>query len=280
MNILTFDIEDWYNSDFITRDFAWDKFEVRIYKNTERILEELERRGQRATFFCLGWLAEKHPKVIRQIQAQGHSIGCHSYQHELAFRFTREEFKNDTEMAKKRIEDVLGVEVDAYRAPGFSITAVNLWALDVLAELGFRYDCSIFPDVHDCGGYPDYGSAEPALLQLPSGAQIKEFPTNIHHIFGKKVVFSGGGYFRLFPYTLIKRWAKQSPYMMTYFHPRDFDPEQPMIRSLPLVRKFKSYVGLSRSFHKLQKLLDDFDFIDIVEADKQVDWGNVRIVTI
>ncbi len=271
MNILTFDIEDWYNVDFITEDFEWDKYEVRIYKSVDRILERLERDNIKASFFCLGWLADKHPEVIRMINKMGHHIGCHSYQHQLSFIFSPEEFKSDTFKAKKLIEDVIGKEVNAFRAPGFSITKNNLWALDILIQLGFTYDCSLFPAKHDYGGYPDYGTIGPSILHLPSGS-IKEFPINFHKLLGKNLVFSGGGFFRLFPYWLIKRWSKKSQYLMTYFHPRDFDPDQPIFESQKGIRKFKSYVGLKHSFDKFDRYLNDFEFVDIERADTLVKW--------
>jgi polysaccharide deacetylase family protein (PEP-CTERM system associated) len=280
VNLLTFDIEDWYNCDFISGDFQWEKYEVRIYSGVKRILNELATRDIKATFFCLGWTAEHHPQVILDIHAAGHHIGCHSYQHELSFRFDRQGFKNDTEKSKKLIEDLIGEEINTFRAPGFSITEKNVWALDVLSELGFQYDCSLFPAAHDYGGFQSYGQSEPALLQLPNGSTIKEFPINIHTVLGKNIVFSGGGFFRLFPYFLIKHWAKQTDYLMTYFHPRDFDPGQPMIKSLPLMRKFKSYVGMKKSFNKFQQLLNDFDFVNILDADRQIDWQNVRTILI
>ena len=276
MNILTFDIEDWYNCDFISGNFDWDKFEVRIYEGVDRILGELNKRDLKGTFFCLGWLAEKHPDVIRRIDREGHQIGCHSYQHELSFRFDRNEFKDDTLKAKGLIEKVIGKPIKAFRAPGFSITEKNVWALEVLNDLGFEYDCSLFPAPHDYGGFPNYGEAEPAILSLSNGAAMKEFPINIHSLLGKPLVFSGGGFFRLFPYFVIRNWAKQTDYMMTYFHPRDFDPDQPMIQSLPLLRKFKSYVGLKGSFSKFQRFLDDFKFVNLEEADRMIDWDKVR----
>ena len=276
MNILTFDIEDWYNCDFITNDFNWDKYEVRIYEGTDKILQELETRNLKGTFFCLGWVAEKHPNIIWKIHAQGHHIGCHSYQHELSFRFDRKGFKQDTEKSKKLIEDLIGESIDAFRAPGFSITEKNIWALEVLTELGFEYDCSVFPAAHDYGGFASYGKAEPAILQLRNGIQLKEFPINIQSVFGKDIVFSGGGFFRFFPYGLIKYWTSKSPYVMTYFHTRDFDPNQPMIDSLPIMRKFKSYVGLSTSFAKFRRLLDDFEFVSVKDADLLIDWKTVR----
>jgi len=276
MNILTFDIEDWYNSDFITSNFDWDKYEVRIYKGVERILTELSNRELKATFFCLGWIAENHPDVIRWIHSQGHHIGCHSYQHELSFRLDRVGFRQDTEKSKKLIEDLIGESINVFRAPGFSITENNVWALEILADIGFEYDCSLFPAAHDYGGFASFGKAEPAILKLSNGDQIKEFPINNKRILSKHFVFSGGGFFRFYPYWLIKYWSKKSPYLMTYFHTRDFDPEQPMIESLPPMRKFKSYVGLSTSFVKFQKMLNDFDFVSVDDADKLVDWGNAR----
>lgn len=278
MNILTFDIEDWYNCDFITTDFDWDKYEVRIHEGVDRILNELQTRNLKATFFCLGWIAENHPNVIRKIHAQGHHIGCHSYQHELSFRFNREGFKQDTKKSKELIENLIGEPINAFRAPGFSITEKNIWALEVLTELGFEYDCSLFPANHDYGGFASYGKAEPTILYLANGKQLKEFPINIQKVYGKNIVFSGGGFFRIFPYSLIRYWASKSDYMMTYFHPRDFDPDQPMISSLPLIRKFKSYVGLSKSLAKLKKLLDDFEFVTVSEADKLIDWENTRVI--
>lgn len=280
MNILTFDIEDWYNCDFISEDFNWNKYEVRIYEGVERILQELKKTNQKGTFFCLGWLAENHPEVIRSIHQQGHHIGCHSYQHELAFRFDRNGFKHDTEKAKKLIEDVIGEKVNAFRAPGFSITKNNTWALEVLTELGFEYDCSIFPAAHDYGGMESYGKAEPTIILLSNGMKIKEFPINIQKIGSKNIVFSGGGFFRLFPYILIKKWSKQSSYLMTYFHPRDFDVDQPIIKTLPLMRQFKSYVGIKGAFSKFQRFLDDFEFVNVEQADKLIDWKNCRILNL
>lgn len=278
MNILTFDIEDWYNCDFNNQDLNWDKYEVRIYEGVDRILDELEKKQLKATFFCLGWIAENHPKVILKIHKNGHQIGCHSYQHELSYRFDRDGFKSDTLKAKELIESIIGEPIFAFRAPGFSITENNLWALEVLTELGFTYDCSLFPAAHDYGGFPNYGISEPTLIKLSNGKYLKEFPMSFKSFYGKNIVFSGGGFFRFFPYFLIKNWGKKSTYLMTYFHPRDFDPHQPKIDYLPFQRKFKSYVGLAKSFTKFQKFLKDFHFVGIDEADKNIDWNNVRII--
>lgn len=278
MNILTFDIEDWYNSDFISRNFDWDNYEVRIYDGVDRILNELDKRNLKGTFFCLGWLAENHPKVIKKIHDQGHQIGCHSYQHELSFRFSEDEFIADTLKAKHLIEDVIGEEVNIFRAPGFSITKNNLSALKNLADMGFSYDCSLFPAEHDYGGMPDYGNGIPKLIDVGDGRIIKEFPINIQKIFGKNIVFSGGGFFRFFPYWLIKYWGNKTDYMMTYFHPRDFDSDQPVMKSLPRMRRFKSYVGIKGAFSKLQRLLDDFEFCNVAQADEMIDWNSAEVL--
>lgn len=274
MNILTFDIEDWYNCDFISGDFDWDKYEVRIYDGVRRILDELDIRNLKGTFFCLGWLAEKHPLIIKEIADRGHEVGCHSYQHELSHRFTLEEFIADTSKAKTLIESVIGKPVKIFRAPGFSITKNNTWALKALVDMGFEYDCSMFPAQHDYGGMPSYGEGVPKLIDLGEGKFIKEFPINIKSIAGKNIVFSGGGFFRLFPYWLIKRWTKGCDYMMTYFHPRDFDTGQPVVPNLPLPRRFKSYVGIRGAFKKFQHLLNDFNFVNVESANRGIDWGN------
>lgn len=279
MNILTFDIEDWYNCDFISEDFNWDKYEVRIYDGVGRILDELAKRNLKGTFFCLGWLAEHHPSIIKRIADEGHQVGCHSYQHELVTRFTPQQFREDTYRAKSLIENVIGKEVDVFRAPGFSITENNPWALEVLVELGFKSDCSVFPAHHDYGGMPNYGKGEPALLKY-GDATIKEFPINIHSLLGKELVFSGGGFFRLFPYSFIKSWGKEADYMMCYLHPRDFDKGQPMVKSLPLKRKFKSYVGIGGAFAKFQKLLSDFEFMNVGEAYSIIDWSKAKTIVL
>ena len=251
---------------------------MRIYQGVDRILEELEKRNQKGTFFCLGWIAEKHPDVICSIQKQGHHIGCHSYQHELSFRFDEKTFKADTLKAKCLIEDVTGEKVNAFRAPGFSITKNNTWALYSLAEMGFKYDCSMFPAPHDYGGMPSYGEAVPKRIDVGDGRIIKEFPINIHPIMGKHIVFSGGGFFRLFPYWLINHWGKHSDYMMTYFHPRDFDVNQPVIETLPAMRRFKSYVGIKGAFTKFQRLLDHYEFYNVEQADEIINWEIAPIV--
>ena len=276
MNILTFDIEDWYNHDDYSRDFAWEKHEVRIYEGTEKILKALEENNLKGTFFCVGWLAEHHPKVIRWITDAGHHVGCHSYQHELATRFTKEEFRMDTYKAKCLLENVSGKSVDAFRVPSFSITHENLWAFDVLAELGFKYDSSVFPSRHEFGGLPDFPST-PHIIKTVHG-ELKEFPICLGHLLGRDIVFSGGGYFRVMPYWLTKKMTVRNEYNLAYFHPSDFDPNQPKMPHLPLMRQFKNRVALKSAYNKFKRYISDFDYQSILESEKSVNWNDCRVL--
>jgi len=279
VNILTFDIEDWFHCDFISDKSSWTKYETRIYNSVDLILEHLSDQHLKGTFMILGWIAEKYPGIVKKIIDLGHEVGCHSYYHELVFKMTPKEFFNDTENAIKRLEDITGVKVIIYRAPAFSITEKIPWAFEILAELGIQYDCSIFPSAHDYGGFPSFGEGKPTIICV-NGIQIKEFPMNTVPVFKKDIVFSGGGFFRLCPYTLIKKWTQDSPYVMSYIHPRDFDFEQPVLKHLPLIRKFKSYYGLKGSFKKYKQWTADFKTHSLLEASELVDWSNARIISI
>jgi len=277
MNILTFDIEEWFHCDMGSDVPGWDKYETRIDQGTDRILALLATMNLKATFFCLGWLASRHPEVIRKIHGAGHEIGCHSYLHEPAFRLNRIQFKSDTEKSIKSIEDIIGKKVKLYRAPAFSFTDSNIWAFEVIAELGIEIDCSILPARHDYGGFPSFDSFQPSLIKV-KGYTIKEFPINITKLFSRIVVFSGGGFFRIMPYFLISSLMNKSDYVMTYFHARDFDKDQPRITSLSLQRRFKSYVGINRAYKKFERLLKDFDFVSVLQADEMIDWKRVRSI--
>lgn len=279
MNILTFDIEDWYCHDNYSQNFEWEKFEVRIYEPLEKILQSLDEKQIKATFFCLGWLADNHPKIIRDIAEQGHQIGCHSYQHQLSFRLNYNEFYEDTYKAKSVLEDVSGKEVNCFRAPSYSITSENLYAFEVLAKLGFTHDSSVFPINRECGGFTDYGEAVPKIIKY-NGYTIKEFPMNTYKFLFNDMVFSGGGYFRILPYFMIKHWANKSDYIMSYFHPSDFDPHQPKMKHLPLMRQFKNEIGLKGAFDKFKKYINDNSFMSIEEADKAIDWSTIKEIVI
>ena len=280
MNILTFDIEEWFHLldfDATRTESEWDRYEVRIYENVDRILDILEKTNSKATFFIIGWIAKKYPEVVKKIAAK-YQIGTHTMNHQLVWQQTREEFKRDVVDSIHLLQDITGQKVECFRAPGFSIREQEMWAFDILAEAGIKYDCSVFPAPASHGGMPSYGEAVPKRIQTDCG-EIKEFPVVCHNILRKHVVFNGGGYFRLCPYSLIKKWTKQlNGYSLSYIHPRDLDANQPMLENLPLTRRFKSYVGVKTSEQKLRQYLSDFQFIDIAEANAMIDWGNTETI--
>ena len=280
MNILTFDIEEWFHildNESTKTINEWKNYEVRIHQNMERIFSILDKTNQKATFFCLGWIAETYPEIIKEIVARGYEIGTHTSMHQLIYEQTPKEFAKDLEHSVKTLEDLTGQKVKYFRAPGFSITEDNKWAFEIMAAQGIEVDSSVFPAPRAHGGLPSYKQPVPSILKY-NGIELKELPINYTSILGKSIIFSGGGYFRLFPYPLIKHWTQKSDYVMSYLHPRDFDAEQPVIKELSLPRKFKSYVGLKGAENKLEKWLDDFKFVDINTAVKNIDWKSVHIV--
>lgn len=282
MNILTFDIEEWFHildNDSTKTATEWQSYESRIHTNMERIFKVLDDTGVKATFFILGWIAEKHPDVVKKIVSNGYEIGTHTYAHQLIYEQSYKTFSDDIERSIKTLEDISGKKVRCFRAPGFSIREDNRWAFDVLVKFGISIDSSIFPAPRAHGGFPSYTYNAPAYIQY-DGVRLKEFPISYTNILGRPFAYSGGGYFRLSPYFCIKQWAKKASYLMTYFHPRDFDTGQPMIRELSLVRKFKSYIGISGAYNKLNMLLNDFEFIDIDGADKLINWEEAKIVSV
>ena len=208
---------------------------------------------------------------------RGFEVASHTYLHQLAYEQNRKTFSNDVEKSIKILEDCTGKKVTTFRAPGFSITEQNKWAFEVLYELGITKDCSIFPAGRAHGGLPKYKSAVPSIINY-NGFKLKEFPINTHYVLGKPFIFSGGGYFRLLPYYLIKNWTIKSDYVMTYFHPRDFDFSQPIVPGLSLFRRFKSYVGLKKCKPKLELWLNDFDFIGLETADKMINWDEAPVI--
>ena len=260
MKFITFDIEDWFHildHPETARPSSWGKFESRIDHGIGLILDLMDKHDLKGTFFCLGWIAEKHPHIIKRINAAGHQIGTHSYYHQLAYEQTEEEYRKDLSDSIKILSDLTGNSIDAYRAPGFSIKASNLWAFDVMAEEGIKYDSSVFPANRAHGGLPQFSTDQPCKVITKKGYEIIELPMNTASLMGQKFVFSGGGYFRLLPEWYLKKLFNSQDYVMTYFHPRDFDYNQPLIQSLSITRKFKSYYGLKRSLTKLDNILEN-----------------------
>lgn len=280
MNILTFDVEEWFHlldNDSTRSEEQWKGYEVRIHENIDRIFRILDDTGTKATFFIIGWIAKTYPEVVKRI-AEKYEIGSHTMNHQLVWQQGREDFAKDVDSSVKLLQDLTGKQVKYFRAPGFSIRESEVWAFEILHDLGIEVDCSVFPAHHAHGGMASYGKGEPAIISV-NGKRIKEFPISTHELGGKHLIFSGGGYFRLFPYSLIRKWALESQdYLMSYIHPRDLDAGQPMIKELPLARKLKSYVGLDGAEAKLRKFLSEFKFSDISDAVGEIDWENTPII--
>lgn len=265
-NALTVDVEDYYQVSGFESQIAfesWPQYESRVLGNTWRILELLHFHKVKATFFVLGWIAEYYPQVVLAIREEGHEIASHGYRHRLIYNMSREEFRQDTERSKGILEDLCGVPVVGYRAPSYSIIRETLWALDILAELGFLYDSSIFPIHHDRYGIPSAGRFA-YFHSLSEERRLLEFPLSTVKLFGKNVPVAGGGYLRLLPYRFI-RWGirqineKEGQAAIVYLHPWEIDPEQPKVRGSRLSR-FRHYVNLDKTESRLKHLLRDFRF--------------------
>lgn len=277
MNILTFDTEEWFHlldNDSTRSEAQWVNYEKRIEGNVGRILDILDSTNTKATFFVIGWVAKTYPELVKRI-SEKHEIGSHTMNHQLVWQQSREEFRQDVEESIHRLEDITGKKITKFRAPGFSIRESEGWAFETLYNLGITTDSSVFPAHHAHGGMPSYPGKGPALIKH-NGAAIREFPIPFRTIAGKHIIFSGGGYFRLFPYSKIKKWSEESSdYLLSYIHPRDLDANQPMIKELNSFRRFKSYYGLAGAERKLRKWLTDFKFVDLEEAENMIDWSNV-----
>ncbi len=259
--ILTFDLEEWFHLCLDDEPPSWDKYERRFEKNVDYLIETLDQSNIKATFLVLGWIASKYPKIIRKISENGHDIGSHSNIHDLVFQQSEKEFEKDLIESLKILEDVTGSKISIYRAPAFSINARSKWALEIIAANGINYDLSLFQGHHSLGGISGKTIPQPFYINTGSG-KILEYPMTLTKILGLTFATCGGGYFRLLPFGLIKALLKRNEYKMTYFHPRDFDYGQPRI-SMPALRYFKTYVGLSSSKSKFQKLLEDFSPVSL-----------------
>jgi polysaccharide deacetylase family protein (PEP-CTERM system associated) len=260
-NALTCDVEDYFQvsalAPYIPRD-RWDTIDCRVERNVERILALFEARGVQATFFTLGWIAERHPALVRRIVAGGHELASHGTGHERARDLTPAAFREDVVRAKQLLEDIGGVEVRGYRAPSFSIDTTNLWAFDVLAEAGYRYSSSVYPIRHDHYGMPD----SPRFAHRRAGGLL-EVPVSTVQFAGRNFPTPGGGWFRLMPYALsralirrVNRVDGQSA--VFYFHPWEVDPGQPRVPGIDAKTRFRHYVNLSRVEGRLARLLADF----------------------
>ncbi len=293
-NFLTIDVEDYFQVHAFSRTIRtdqWGSFELRVEKNTERILQLLAREGTEATFFVLGWIAERAPDLVRKIHEAGHEVASHGYGHQHIGRQTPEGFRQDIRRSKKILEQITGKPVLGYRAPTYSITNRTLWALTILAEEGYRYDSSIFPIRHDQYGIPS-APREPFRILLENGnatcfedlkirpvqlplegcepaapGEILEIPVATFRMLGVNIPVAGGGYFRIFPYRFVKwglkRVSREGRAFVFYLHPWEIDPDQPRIPHLPLRSRFRHYTHLDKTEQRLQSLVRDFPFTRI-----------------
>jgi polysaccharide deacetylase family protein (PEP-CTERM system associated) len=260
-NALTIDVEDYFQvsafAPYIRRD-DWDARECRVERNVARIMDMLAERDVTATFFTLGWIAERYPAMVRRIVDGGHELASHGYGHERASDLDHSAFSQDVERAKKLLEDLAGREVSGYRAPSFSIGTGNLWAFDALARAGYRYSSSIYPIRHDHYGMPDS-----PRFAYRVGSGLLEVPITTLRLMNRNLPSSGGGYFRLLPYAL-SRWMLQrvnredrEPAVF-YFHPWEIDTGQPRIAGINAKTRFRHYVNIGRTEGRLRNLLRDF----------------------
>jgi polysaccharide deacetylase family protein (PEP-CTERM system associated) len=262
LNAITVDVEDWFQVQAFAGVFsreAWEGLERRVEGNTNAILDMFAKAGVRGTFFTLGWVAERHPALIRRIVAEGHELASHGYWHRLAHEQTPEQFGRDIADAKRVLEDIGGVAVGGYRAPTFSINRRNPWAFDVLAERGYRYSSSVYPIRHDLYGVPD----APRAPYRPGGGGVLEIPMTTLRLGGRNFPCAGGGYFRLLPYGVFRaalrrvNGVERRPGIF-YTHPWEIDAGQPRVTAASRMAKFRHYLNLAAMPARLGHLLRDF----------------------
>lgn len=292
MNILTFDIEEWYleKAYFGAKASKYAEYD----KLLEVILQKLDEVGTKGTFFCVGKMASDFPNIVRKIHAAGHEVGCHSNTHQWLNKMTHEQAMEDTHAAVDALEQCIGKKVQSYRAPAFSIGSKNKWAFEVLAANGIKRDASVFPVSRDFGGFPEFSKIEPSVVKY-NGIEIHEYPIATAKIFGKEIAYSGGGYFRFFPYSFVEKTMKKAPYSMTYFHLGDLNPAidglmskesyesyfgEPGTMKARYLRYFKTNFGVKGNKKKLLKLINGIVFCNIEKADMQIDWSKAPLLTL
>lgn len=264
-NALSFDIEDWFHMveiDAVADPERWPRLESLVERYTEWIVQTVTEANVKATFFLLGWIADRHPQLVSLIAQNGHELATHSFWHRKVYELRPESFQSDMKRSIDAIESAGGKKVVGFRAPSFSITPGTEWAFDVLHDLGLRYDASLFPARRGHGGYP-CPQRPHVFTAAPSGRPMPELPMSIMRLAGLRLPFSGGGYLRFLPPGVI-RWGfdqlnRQGVPVVVYLHPRDFAPDCPRV-SMPLHRRFKCYVGLNTTKDKLRMLLERYRF--------------------
>ena len=263
VNGLSVDVEDWFQvgafETVVARE-AWEGLECRVEANCERVLELFAAHGIKATFFTLGWIAERYPATIEAIAAQGHEVASHGWDHKRVFTLNPSSFADDLRRTRETLEGITGQAVTGYRAPSFSIDARNPWAHEVLVEHGYRYSSSVAPVAHDHYGWPE---APRFAFRPVAGSPLIEIPVTTAEVAGRRFAAGGGGFFRVLPYAL-SRWAirqvnaREGRPAVFYFHPWEVDPEQPRVAGAPLRSRLRHYTNLSRMHGKLERLLGEF----------------------
>lgn len=264
VNAMTIDVEDFFQVSAFEPHvgrYAWDSMPNRINVGMEKILQHLDQNGVSATFFILGWVAEKYPELVIKLAEAGHEIASHGWWHQRVSSLTPEQFAADVRSSKKRLEDVSGVEVKGYRAPSYSINNITPWAHDVLAAEGYLYSSSIAPIKHDHYGVPD----SPRFAHRRGGESLLEVPVSTTVVGKRNIACGGGGWFRLFPYELSRHWIRQineqeQQPVVFYSHPWEFDPQQPRQDGLNLRTKFRHYFNLDKTEARFSYLLRDFNW--------------------
>jgi polysaccharide deacetylase family protein (PEP-CTERM system associated) len=270
VNAMTIDVEDYFHANALSAAApasSWPSLESRVVRNNERLLEMFAEAGITATFFVLGWVAERYPSIVRKIREGNHELASHGYGHQLIYSLTPEQFREDVRRAKDLLEDQGGVAVAGYRAPSYSITKQSLWALDVLREEGYTYDASIFPIRHDTYGIPD-APRHPYVMTRAAG-ELVEAPPSTVRLLGRNLPMAGGGYFRLLPYGWT-RWGigrvnrVERKAAIFYLHPWEIDPEQPRM-SVGRLSRFRHYRNLDQTEARLRLLLRQFSFAPLAQ---------------
>lgn len=290
MNLLTFDIEEWFLD--YSKGLGTKAKNDRYDNYLHQILDALDRKHIKATFFCVGEMGRLFPDVIRKIQIRGHEIGCHSNIHTWLNKMTEAECREDTHSALDSLEQCIGEKVKSYRAPAFSICENNKWAFEVLSENGIERDASIFPAARSFGGFAHFRQKTPCIVEY-NGIRIKEFPISTTNVLSKEMAYSGGGYFRFFPLGFVENEIKKSQYAMCYFHIGDLVPESHGLQSKAeyeayfkekgtlkarYIRYVKGNLGKKNAFQKMMKLIDDIDFVNLIQANDSIDWNASQII--
>lgn len=277
MYILSFDIEDWFHifhPAYENQPELWENLSNRVEQNTQWVLDFLEKHELKATFFCMGWVAEKYPGLIKNIHQSGHEVAAHSYLHNKVNQLTPEQFYDDTKRVINILENLTGEKVNTYRAPGFSMNKNTLWAFEILNEFGIENDSSFKSGLHM--GFRQRIPKEPFLLK-GNGFAIREFPTRTFNFLGGHVIYSGSGYFRVYPYAFVRQLFKTSGYEMAYYHPRDFDNGVHRFLNRHALIKLRYRIGTNRSRLKLERLVKDFDFLTLGEAVENFNWEKAEV---